>query len=167
MKHQPGIAIHWEIAVSGIILFPWSPSAALVAGRSLAGQASQKVSPRYKVSPMVDESKIKHEFCSLQAYAIIVCRNRKLVDKRIGIFLLQIHGQLHFYDHPSLIIAQVPDTFSQDGINHRSDFVLSAPDGIKVSHNTQSSIPRWCQCRRGNYHRRYRQAAIHDRLTAL
>jgi len=44
--------------VSGIILFPRSPSAAPVAGRSLAGQASQRVSPRYKVSPMVEESKI-------------------------------------------------------------------------------------------------------------
>ncbi len=31
------------------------PSAAPVAGRSLAGQDSIRASPRYKVSPMVDE----------------------------------------------------------------------------------------------------------------
>ena len=31
-------------------------SAVPVAGRSLAGQASQRVSPRYKVSPMVEEN---------------------------------------------------------------------------------------------------------------
>ena len=66
----------------------------------------------------------------------------KLIDKRIGIFLLQILGQLQLYGHPSLIIAQVPDTFSQNSINHRPYFILSAPNGIEVSHNTQSSIPR-------------------------
>ena len=43
----------------------------------------------------------------------------KLIDKRIGIFPLQILGQLQLYGHPSLIIAQVPDTFSQNSINHR------------------------------------------------
>ena len=76
---------------------------------------------------------IKHEFCSLRAYAVIVCRNWKLIDKRIGIFLLQILGQLQFYGHPSLIIAQVPDTFSQNSINHRPYFILSAPDGESKS----------------------------------
>jgi len=37
-------------------------SAAPVAGRSLAGQDSSSISPRYKVSPMVEDSKIQCEF---------------------------------------------------------------------------------------------------------
>ena len=56
---------------------------------------------------MVGESKIKYKSCSLRANAVIVCWNWKLIDKCIGIFLLQILGQLQFYGHPSLIIAQV------------------------------------------------------------
>ena len=151
--------------MSGIILFPRSPSAAPVAGRSLAGQASQRVSPRYKVSPMVEESKIKHELCSLRAYAVIVCRNWKLIDKRIGILLFQILSLLQFYGHPSLIIAQVPDTFSQHGINYRPDFILSAPDGIEVSHNILSSVPGSRHTR--DHHRNNRPTADHDIPTAL
>ena len=54
---------------------------------------------------------IKNELCSLRAYAIIVSRNWKLVDKHVNFFLLQILGQLQFNGHQSLIIAQVPDTF--------------------------------------------------------
>ena len=50
MKHQPGTAIR-VVAVSGIS-FPCCPSAAPVVGRSLAGRAFCKASPRYKVSPM-------------------------------------------------------------------------------------------------------------------
>ncbi len=118
------------------------PSAAPVAGRSLAGQDSSSVSPRYKVSPMVEESKIKYELCALRAYAVIVCRNGKLVDKRIDIFFLQIIGQRQFNGHPSLIITQIPDTFSKNSIYHRPDFVLSAPNSIEVSHNIRFSIPR-------------------------
>ena len=59
---------------------------------------------------------IKYELCSLRAYAIIVSRNRKLVDKHVNFFLLQILGQLQFNGHPSIIIAQIPDTFPQNSI---------------------------------------------------
>ena len=58
---------------------------------------------------------IKYELCSLRAYTVIVCRYRKLIDKLINLFLLQILGQLQFNGHPSIIIAQIPDTFTQYG----------------------------------------------------
>ena len=54
---------------------------------------------------------IKYELCSLRAYAIIVSRNWKLVDKHINLFLLQIRSQLQFNGHPSIIKAEIPDTF--------------------------------------------------------
>ena len=47
------------MVVSGCFVHP---SAAPVAGRSLAGQASIRASPRYKVSPMVEVSKIECKF---------------------------------------------------------------------------------------------------------
>ena len=66
---------------------------------------------------------IKYELCSLRAYAIIVSRNWKLVDKHVNLFLLQILGQLQFNGHPSFVIAQIPDTFSQNSIHYSSNFV--------------------------------------------
>ena len=81
---------------------------------------------------------VKHELCSFRAYTVIVSRYRKLVDKHVNFFLLQILGQLQFNGHPSLIIAQVPDTFSQNSIYHRPYFILSAPDSIEVSHCSES-----------------------------
>ena len=80
---------------------------------------------------------VKHELCSIRAYTIIICRNRKLVDKHVNLFLLQIIGQLQFYGYPLLIKAQFPDTFTKDSIN-RPDFILSAPNGIKVCHRSDS-----------------------------
>ena len=57
-----------------------------------------------------------------------------MVDKHVNLIFLQIGGQLQFNGHPSLIKAQVPDTFSQNSIDHRPYLVLSAPEGIEVSH---------------------------------
>jgi len=31
---------------------------------------------------------------------------------------------------------------TKDSVYHRPDFILSAPDGIEVSHNTRCLIPR-------------------------
>lgn len=54
------------------------PSAAPVAGRSLAGQDTFRISPRYKVSPMVEESKIECEFRAFCADAVVVGSNGEL-----------------------------------------------------------------------------------------
>ena len=54
------------------------PLAAPVAGRSLAGQASIRASPRYKVSPMVEESKKKCEFRAFCSDAVVVGRDGEL-----------------------------------------------------------------------------------------
>ena len=53
-------------------------SAAPVAGRSLAGQDSSSISSRYKVSPMVEESKIECEFRAFCSDAVVVGRDGKL-----------------------------------------------------------------------------------------
>ena len=63
------------MVVSGCFVHP---SAAPVAGRSLAGQASIRASPRYKVSPMVEESNIQYEFRAFCADAVVVGSNGEL-----------------------------------------------------------------------------------------
>ena len=66
---------------------------------------------------------IKYELCSFRAYSVIFSRNWELVDKHVNLFLLQILGQLQFNGHPSFVIAQIPDTFSQNSIHYSSNFV--------------------------------------------
>jgi len=78
---------------------------------------------------------IKHELCSLRAYTIIVCWYRELVDKLINLFLLQIRSQLQFNGHPSIIIAEIPDTFPQNSIDHRSNLTLSSSVTTRQSSN--------------------------------
>ena len=56
-------------------------------------------------------SEIECELCSFRAYTVIVSRNWELVDKHVNLFLLQIRSQLQFNGHPSIIIAEIPDTF--------------------------------------------------------
>ena len=63
------------MVVSGCFVHP---SAAPVAGRSLAGQDSSSISPRYKVSPMVEDSKIQCEFRAFCADAVVVGSNGEL-----------------------------------------------------------------------------------------
>ena len=53
-------------------------------------------------------------------------------DKDSVLPLYQLNG------HPSFIIDQIPDTFTQNGIYYRSYLVLSAPNGIEVSHCSES-----------------------------
>ena len=49
---------------------------------------------------------------------------------------IQIPYQFKNNGTTPLIVSKIPDALSQNGIHHRSDFVLSAPDGIKVSHRS-------------------------------
>ena len=53
-------------------------SAAPVAGRSLTGRDAFSLSPRYKVSPMVEESKIECKFRAFCADAVVVGSNGEL-----------------------------------------------------------------------------------------
>ena len=71
----------------------------------------------------------------MTAYTVVVSCYRKLVNEHIGSFLLQILGKFQFNTHPMLVVTQIPDALTQNGIHHRSDFILSAPNGIKVSHS--------------------------------
>ena len=87
-------------------------SAAPVAGRSLAGQASIRASPRYKVSPMVEESKIECKFRSPCADAVVVGWERKLAAEVADGIIIEGDSQLQFNGHPSLAVAEIPNTFT-------------------------------------------------------
>ena len=127
------------MVVSGCFVHP---SAAPVAGRSLAGQDSSSISPRYKESPMVEESKIECEFRAFCSDAVVVGRDGKLAAEIADSIIIKRDRQLQFNGHTSLAVAEIPDTFTQNGIHHRSNLILSAPYGIVVSHSIQYSVPR-------------------------
>ena len=74
----------------------------------------------------------------MTAYTVIISSYRELVNECIGSFLLQILGEFQFNTCPTFIVTQIPDALAQNGIHHRSDFILSAPNGIKVCHFTSS-----------------------------
>ena len=117
-------------------------SAAPVAGRSLAGQASIRASPRYKVSPMVEESKIKCKFRAFCSDAVVVGSDGKLAAKISDSIIIKRDSQLQFNGHPSLAVAEIPDTFTQNGIHHSSNLILRMPYGIVVSHSILFEVLR-------------------------
>ena len=127
------------MVVSGCFVHP---SAAPVAGRSLAGQDSSSILSRYKVSPMVEESKIECEFRAFCADAVVVGWDRKLAAEIADSIIIEGDCQFQFNGHPSLTVTEIPDTFTQNGIHHRSDLILCAPYGIVVSHSIRYSVPR-------------------------
>ena len=116
-------------------------SAAPVAGRSLAGQDSSSISPRYKVSPMVEESKIECEFRSFCSDAVVVGWDRKLAAEVADGIIIKRDSQLQFNGHPPFAVTEIPDALSQNSIHNRSDFILCAPYGIVVSHSIRYSVP--------------------------
>ena len=91
---------------------------------------------------MVEDLKIECKFRSFCADAVIVGRDGKLAAEIADGIIIKRDRQFQFNSHPSFAVTEIPDTFTQNGINHRSNLVLSAPNGIKVSHNIQYSVPR-------------------------
>ena len=87
-------------------------------------------------------SHTEYELCPSLTLAVIVTGHRELATKINHCIFIEADSQFKFNGHPSLTVSQAPDTFAQDSINHRPDFVLLPPDCIEVSHKTQSSVPR-------------------------
>ena len=66
----------------------------------------------------------------------------KETAKIINGIIIEPDSQLQFNGHAPFAVAEIPDTFSQNGIDHRSDFILCAPYGIVVSHSNRYSVSR-------------------------
>ena len=90
---------------------------------------------------MVEASKIKCEFRVFCSDAVVVGSDGELAAEVAEGIIIEGDSQLQFNGHPSLAVAEIPDTFAQNGIHHRSDFVLCAPDGIVVSHSIRFVVP--------------------------
>ena len=84
---------------------------------------------------MVEDLKIECKFRAFCADAVIVGRDGKLAAEIADGIIIKRNSQLQFDGHPSFAVAEIPDAFTQNGINHRSNLVLSAPDCIEVSHS--------------------------------
>ena len=91
---------------------------------------------------MVEESKIECEFRAFCADAVVVGRDGKLAAKIADSIIIKRDSQLQNNSHPSLAVAEIPDTLAQNGIHHCSNLILRAPYEIVVSHSIQYSVPR-------------------------
>ena len=92
------------------------------------------VSPRKKVSPMVEESKIECKFRAFCSDAVVVGSSGKLAAEVADGIIIECDSQFQFNGHASLAVTKIPDTFTQNGIHHRSNLILRTPYGIVVSH---------------------------------
>ena len=77
---------------------------------------------------------IEHKFSAFRSNSIIISDFRKLAAKFIDGIVIEGDSQLQLNGHASLRIAEIPDAFTQNGIHHRSDFVLRAPNRIEINH---------------------------------
>ena len=85
---------------------------------------------------------IKYKFRAFCSDTVVVGCDGKLAAEIADGIIIEGDSQFQFDGHPSFAVAQIPNTFSPNGIYHRSDFILCTPYGIEVSHNTQYSVPR-------------------------
>ena len=78
----------------------------------------------------------------MSSQAVVVGSDGKLATKIADSIIIKGDSQLQFNGHPSLAVAEIPDTFAQNGIDYRSDVVLRAPYGIVVSHSILFAVLR-------------------------
>ena len=78
----------------------------------------------------------------MSAQAVVVGRDRELAAEVADGIIIEGDSQFQFNRHASFAVAEIPDAFTQNGIDNRSDFILCAPYGIVVSHSILFAIPR-------------------------
>ena len=66
----------------------------------------------------------------------------KETAKIINSIIIERDSQFQFNGHPSFVVAEIQDALTQNGVHHRSDFILCAPYGIVVSHSIRYSVSR-------------------------
>ena len=87
-------------------------------------------------------SEIECVFRAFCADAVVVGSNGELATEIADGIIIEGDSQIQFDGHPFLAITKIPDTFAQNGIHNRSDFILCAPNGIVVSHSILFAVPR-------------------------
>jgi len=88
------------------------------------------------------KSQKEYELCSSRSFPIVIDSDGKLAAEIADGIIIKGDSQLQFNGHASFAVAEIPDTLTQNGIDHRSDFILCAPNGIVVSHNIRYSVLR-------------------------
>ncbi len=83
---------------------------------------------------------VKCELCSLCANPVIIGGYRELAAQATDSILIQIPCQFEDDGAAFFIVCKIPDAFTKNGINYRSDFILNAPYGIKVNHSILYAI---------------------------
>ena len=86
--------------------------------------------------------KVEYELSSFRTDSIIICRYWELAAKITDCIFIKEECQFKNDGTTPFFIGQIPDTFTQNGIYHRSDFILCAPYGIVISHNILFEVLR-------------------------
>ena len=88
------------------------------------------------------KSEKEYELSSSRSFPIVIDSSGELTAQVTDGIIIKRDSQFQFNSHPQFAIAQIPDAFTQNGVHHRSDFILSAPNGIVVSHSIRYSVLR-------------------------
>ena len=83
---------------------------------------------------MCFKSQIEFKYRAFCSDAVVVGSNGELTAEIADGIIIEGDSQFQFDGHTSLAVAEIPYTFAQNGIHHRSDLILCAPYGIVVSH---------------------------------
>ena len=83
-----------------------------------------------------DLLQIEYELGAFCSNTVVVGSDGELATEIANVIIIEGDSQFQFDGHSSFAVAEIPYTFSQNGIHHRSDFILCAPNGIVVSHRT-------------------------------
>ena len=84
------------------------------------------------------------QLCPPRSYPIIICWYWELAAKITDCIFIKEECQFKNDGTTSFIIGQIPNALTQDGIYHRSDFILSAPYGIEPNFDTLNFFQKSC-----------------------
>ena len=85
---------------------------------------------------------VEYELSSPWANPVIIGWYWELTAKITDCIFIQINCQFKNDGTAFFIVCEIPDAFTMNGINHRSDFILSAPYGIEISHSILLEVLR-------------------------
>ena len=85
---------------------------------------------------------VEYELNSFRTDSIIICRYWELAAKITDCIFIKEECQFKNDGTTPFFIGQIPDAFTQNGINHRPYLILSAPNGIKVNHSILFAVLR-------------------------
>ena len=90
---------------------------------------------------------VEYELSSFRTDSIIICRYWELAAKITDCIFIKENCQFKNDGTTPFFIGQIPDAFTQNGIDHRPYLILSTPYGIEISHVNVSNELKYGESR--------------------